>query len=69
MLESHFVNIFDFIDCKRAGKKIDPVFNTISSFRRYIKKGEYAFPKAAAKQNPLLSILLEKLFSGGMGHR
>ena len=59
-LEKVYVNIFTYVDCKRAGKAVKPVFNTYMPFRRYTLDGKI-FPKVSAKADLALRCLLKDL--------
>ncbi|KAJ7461287.1 hypothetical protein B0H11DRAFT_2285861 [Mycena galericulata] len=56
-----WVNIYDLIDAKRTGR---PVKKHASgdALRKYTKKTKKIFPKAAAKGNPFLKVLLVEMF-------
>ncbi|KAI9725166.1 MAG: hypothetical protein M1828_003508 [Chrysothrix sp. TS-e1954] len=59
-LAQYFINIFDYINAKRASTPV-PVFTTRTAYRRYTKR-DMIFPKSVAKNNKILSSLLEKTF-------
>lgn len=61
LLSGKFVNIYDYITCKRDGRPVKPVFKDGSRFREYTLNGKI-FPKAAAKRNKILRALLERIF-------
>lgn len=58
-LKGHFVNIFDYIDCKRAQKPVNPIFTTKKHFWNYTMQGN-KFPVLATKANPTRGALLQK---------
>lgn len=59
-LRKTHVNIFDYVDAKRAGRVI-PTFRSHKQLTEYTETMGKTFPKAAAKEANL-SILLEVLF-------
>jgi len=62
LLKRVFVNIFDYINCKRANKAVQPVFRNKQQFRERIAAHGDFFPKAAAKTDAALKMLLEDIF-------
>jgi len=56
-----YVNIYDYIDCKRAGKAVSPVFKNYGQFLKRTLAGR-VFPLKTAKSNKSHRGLLERVF-------
>ncbi|KAJ7449477.1 hypothetical protein B0H11DRAFT_2247215 [Mycena galericulata] len=56
-----WVNIYDLIDAKRTGRPVKK-HASADALRKYTKKTKKIFPKASAKGNPFLKVLLVELF-------
>ncbi|KAG5943118.1 hypothetical protein E4U59_000653 [Claviceps monticola] len=61
VIQAHYVNIVDFVDCERTGKPI-PKFVGLEQLQRYTIETEKIFPKWGAKASLLLRLLLQRIF-------
>ncbi|KAG6030201.1 hypothetical protein E4U19_000556 [Claviceps sp. Clav32 group G5] len=61
VIQAHYVNIVDFVDCERTGKPI-PKFAGLEQLRDYTIEEGKIFPKWEAKANLLLRFLLQRIF-------
>jgi len=58
VIDGYHVNIFDFIDCKRAGIPIPRMASRVQ-LMKVLKKDNSFFPKQAAKGNKVTKVLLK----------
>jgi len=63
LLSNVHVNIYDYINCKRASKPISPIFKNFFKFCHYTSRGKL-FPLKAAKNNSHHRRLLENVCAG-----
>ncbi|KAG5966809.1 hypothetical protein E4U57_001815 [Claviceps arundinis] len=61
VIQAHYVNIVDFVDCKRTGVPIHK-FADLKQLQRYTIETEKIFPKWEAKASLLLRFLLQRIF-------
>jgi len=56
-LKGIWINIVDLVECRRTGKTV-PRHPSRQALRNYTLKTKKIFPKAAAKKNGFLTVLL-----------
>ena len=60
LLSPVHVNLFDYVNCKRAGLTVQPVYTNKAQLIQHTLAG-LAFPKQAVKSNGGIRVLLERL--------
>ncbi len=60
-MKTFHVNIVDLIDCRRAGTAVHR-FSSYRALRTYTQETNKVFPKAAAKRDGFLKVLLREIF-------
>ena len=60
-----FVNLFNYIDCKRKGSEVTPIFDNAKDFRNYMRKKQ-KFPLEAGKMAKGMREMLEMIFGNSL---
>lgn len=56
------MNIFDFLECKRQGLAMEPIFGKRKQLWRYSQANKKICPRSRAKKSQVLCLLLKELF-------
>ncbi|KAG5992481.1 hypothetical protein E4U52_002793 [Claviceps spartinae] len=67
VIQAHYVNIVDFVDCDRTGVPIHK-FDDLEQLQDYTIETEKIFPKWEAKKSLLLRFLLQRIFDERPSH-